>query len=93
MFFAEVKTLQGKAREHKSAIAWAMQWLTYAMFHHGPVRDSLAWDVIKVTIVNARELPVRAPQRCVSNDGTNFIRLFRSFLGFATSTRCSSPVS
>ncbi|CAE7718345.1 unnamed protein product [Symbiodinium microadriaticum] len=53
-----VKALRGKSTEYKSAIAWAMQWLTYAMFHHGPVRDSLAWDVIKVTIVDAPELAV-----------------------------------
>ncbi|CAE7447262.1 unnamed protein product [Symbiodinium natans] len=53
-----VKNLRGHSDEHKSAIAWAMQWLTYAMFHHGPVRDSLAWDVIKVTIVDAPELSV-----------------------------------
>ncbi|CAK9114463.1 unnamed protein product [Durusdinium trenchii] len=53
-----VQALTGRSQEHKSAIAWAMQWLTYAMFHHGPVRDSLAWDVIKVTIVEAKTLPV-----------------------------------
>lgn len=39
-------------------IDWAVQWLVYTMFHHGPVRDSLAWDVIKVSIVDASELPV-----------------------------------
>ncbi|CAE7734372.1 unnamed protein product [Symbiodinium pilosum] len=32
------------------------------MFHHGPVRDSLAWDVIKVTIVDAPELSVYLDQ-------------------------------
>jgi hypothetical protein len=38
--------------------SWALQWLTYLVYHHGPVRDSLALDIIKVTIVDARELPV-----------------------------------
>ena len=89
-----MKALKGKSDEYRSAIAWALQWLTYAMFHHGltaafieyqqpvyskngnaenrncqnnavihckfavlvslaairgPVRDSLAWDVIKAS--------------------------------------------
>ncbi|CAJ1363649.1 unnamed protein product [Effrenium voratum] len=52
------QALKDKSEEYKSAIAWAIQWLTYAMFHHGPVRDSLAWDIIKVSIVDAAELPV-----------------------------------
>eukprot|EP00928_Gymnodinium_smaydae_P075492 TRINITY_DN5851_c0_g3_i2.p1 TRINITY_DN5851_c0_g3~~TRINITY_DN5851_c0_g3_i2.p1 ORF type:complete len:372 (-),score=54.46 TRINITY_DN5851_c0_g3_i2:49-1164(-) len=41
-----------------SAEAWALQWLTYLVYHHGPVRDSLALDIIKVTVVDAAELPV-----------------------------------
>eukprot|EP00931_Biecheleriopsis_adriatica_P091454 TRINITY_DN6533_c0_g2_i1.p1 TRINITY_DN6533_c0_g2~~TRINITY_DN6533_c0_g2_i1.p1 ORF type:complete len:758 (+),score=173.38 TRINITY_DN6533_c0_g2_i1:50-2323(+) len=38
--------------------SWALQWLTYLVYHHGPVRDSLALDIIKVTIIDAEELPV-----------------------------------
>jgi len=45
-------------RQNSTTAGWAMQWLTYAFFHHGPVRDSLAWDIIKVTIVDAADLPV-----------------------------------
>lgn len=44
--------------ERMSAEAWALQWLTYLVYHHGPVRDSLALDVIKVTITDVHELPV-----------------------------------
>lgn len=45
-------------RDAMSAEAWACQWLTYLVYHHGPVRDSLALDIIKVTIIDAHELPV-----------------------------------
>ena len=68
-----VKAALAERAEHRSAIAWAMQWLTYAMFHHGPVRDSLAWDVIKVTIVDACELPVCAPEK--SQAARNYLSL------------------
>jgi hypothetical protein len=50
---------QGEAKEdRKEDVSWAMQWLVYLMFHHGPVRDSIAWDVIRITIIDADELSV-----------------------------------
>jgi len=50
--------LQHLREENLSAELWALQWLTYLVYHHGPVRDSLALDIIKVTVVDADELPV-----------------------------------
>ncbi|CAK0850878.1 unnamed protein product [Prorocentrum cordatum] len=50
--------LQMMRQENLSAELWALQWLTYLVYHHGPVRDSLALDIIKVTVVDAHELPV-----------------------------------
>merc|ERR1712176_1088909 len=49
----DIRKLQGNKSK-----GWAMQWLVYALFHHGPVRDSLAWDIIKITIIDAAELSV-----------------------------------
>lgn len=46
------------AGEELQDVAWAMQWLVYLMFHHGPVRDSVAWDIIKITTVEAEKLGV-----------------------------------
>jgi hypothetical protein len=50
--------IQMLREDNLTAEAWALQWLTYLVYHHGPVRDSLALDIIKVTVVDARELPV-----------------------------------
>jgi hypothetical protein len=43
--------------QYKDA-AWALEWLVYLLYHHGPVRDSFCWDVITATVVDAAELPV-----------------------------------
>jgi len=54
----KLKAAAEAALQDNRRIDWAMQWLTYAMFHHGPIRDSVAWDVIKVTVVDAADLSV-----------------------------------
>merc|ERR1712217_232561 len=45
-------------QDEMSSESWALQWLTYLVYHHGPVRDALALDIIKVTIIDVDELPV-----------------------------------
>jgi hypothetical protein len=57
-FAAKWLWLQMMREENLSAELWALQWLTYLVYHHGPVRDSLALDIIKVTVSDAHELPV-----------------------------------
>lgn len=44
--------------EELKQVAWAIQWLVYLMFHHGPVRDSVAWDIIKITTLEAEKMGV-----------------------------------
>lgn len=59
----QVSTLRGEREllnkdEDNSDMSWTLPWLIYWMFHNGPARDSIAWDVIKATVADVDDLSV-----------------------------------